>query len=108
MRIRSIAIVTFLFIASVLQAIEMTSIGEFNVSPENTPEENKVNLQKAIDWASKSGSALFVEPSEEPYPLAGGIVLRKNVSLIGVHGPTPRGTVHETKNLVNIILGQTK
>lgn len=97
MRIRSITIVTLLFIASVLQAIEMTSIREFNVSPENTPEENKVNLQKAIDWASISGSALFVEPLEEPYPVAGGIVLRKNVSLIGVHGPTPRGTVHETK-----------
>jgi hypothetical protein len=27
----------------------------------------------------------------------GGIILKKNVSLIGVHGPTPRGTRHPSK-----------
>jgi len=58
---------------------------------------NKINLQKAIDWASASGAALFVEPSDEPYFIDGGIILKKNVSLIGVHGPTHRGTVHSTK-----------
>ncbi|HEC41578.1 MAG TPA: hypothetical protein ENI20_01950 [Bacteroides sp.] len=96
---KSIVCVTALLLLTfnVMKATNETSIREFNVKPENTPEQNKVNLQKAIDWASKSGSALFVEPSEEPYPVAGGIVLRKNVSLIGVHGPTPRGTIHETK-----------
>ena len=71
-----------------------TSIQKFDVLPGNDPQTNKVNLQKAIDWAATSGSALFVEPVENPYPIAGGIVLKKNVSLIGVHGPVPRGTKH--------------
>ncbi len=80
-----------------LAASELTSIREFDVRPENSPALNKINLQKAIDWASASGAALFVEPSEEPYPVDGGIILRKNVSLVGVHGPTPRGTTHPDK-----------
>ncbi len=80
-----------------LNASEKTSIQNFDVKPENSPAVNKVNLQKAIDWASISGAALFVEPSEEPYYIDGGIILKKNVSLIGVHGPTHRGTVHKTK-----------
>ncbi len=70
------------------------SIQEFNVLPGNSARENKVNLQKAIDWASTCGAELFVEPSEDPYPIEGGIVLRKNVSLTGVHGPVGRGTRH--------------
>lgn len=70
------------------------SIRKFGVLPENSPEVNKANLQKAIDWASERGAALFVEPSETPYPVEGGIVLKKNVSLVGVHGPTPRGTIN--------------
>ncbi|MDB4584232.1 hypothetical protein N9164_13860, partial [Draconibacterium sp.] len=78
-------------------ASEKTSIRNFDVKPENSPAINKINLQKAIDWASARGAALFVEPSEEPYPIDGGIILKKNVTLIGVHGPTPRGTVHQTK-----------
>jgi hypothetical protein len=82
---------------NVIQAAEKVSIQDFDVKPENSSAVNKVNLQKAIDWASTSGSALWVEPSEEPYPIDGGIILKKNVSLIGVHGPTPRGTVHPTK-----------
>ena len=75
----------------------MISIQEFGVKPDNSPAINKVNLQKAIDWASESGAALFVEPSDEPYPIDGGIILRNNVSLVGVHGPTPRGTIHPDK-----------
>ncbi len=71
-----------------------TSIQKFEVLPGNDPQTNKVNLQKAIDWAATTGAALFVEPVEKPYPIAGGIVLKKNVSLIGVHGPVPRGTKH--------------
>jgi hypothetical protein len=74
------------------------SIRSFGVLPENSPETNKTNLQKAIDWASLSGAALFVEPSENPYEVSGGIVLKKNVSLTGVHGPVPRGTRHPEKN----------
>ncbi|MCK5103752.1 MAG: hypothetical protein KAR17_13100, partial [Cyclobacteriaceae bacterium] len=71
-----------------------TSIQKFEVLPGNDPQTNKINLQKAIDWAATSGAALFVEPVEKPYPIAGGIILKKNVSLIGVHGPVPRGTKH--------------
>lgn len=70
------------------------SIRDFNVLPENDAQVNKVNLQKAIDWASDRGAALFIEPSETAYPVDGGIILKKNVSLIGVHGPTPRGTIN--------------
>ena len=74
------------------------SIREFKVLPENDPHTNSINLQKAIDWASARGAALFVEPSEEPYALASGLILKKNVSIIGVHGPVPRGTSNQQKN----------
>lgn len=74
------------------------SIRDFNVLPENDAQVNKVNLQKAIDWASERGAALYVEPSETAYPVDGGIILKKNVSLIGVHGPTPRGTINPHLN----------
>lgn len=73
------------------------SIQEFGVKPENSAAVNKVNLQKAIDWASTIGASLWVEPSDNPYHIDGGIILKNNVSLIGVHGPTPRGTIHQTK-----------
>ncbi|WP_158861124.1 hypothetical protein [Lunatibacter salilacus] len=75
------------------------SIKEFNVLPENTPAENTSNLQKAIDWASTYGAALYIDPTDQPYSLNSGLVLKQNVSLIGVHGPTPRGTKHPTKNM---------
>jgi hypothetical protein len=86
-----------IFGINTLKATELTSIRKFGVKPGNSSAINKINLQKAIDWASASGAALFVEPSEEPYYIDGGIILKKNVSLIGVHGPTPRGTTHPTK-----------
>jgi hypothetical protein len=86
-----------LFCLNLAEAAELTSIQKFDVLPGNSPALNKANLQKAIDWASPRGAALFVEPSEDPYPMDGGLVLRKNVSLIGVHGPTPRGTSHPDK-----------
>lgn len=73
------------------------SIRDFGVSPTNTPAANKESLQKGIDWAARSGAALFVDPSEEPYPLESGLVLKRNVSLIGVHGPVGRGTRHPDK-----------
>lgn len=80
-----------------LNAAELISIQKFDVKPGNSAAINKINLQKAIDWASTSGAALYIEPSVEPYFVDGGVVLKKNVSLIGVHGPTHRGTVHSTK-----------
>ncbi len=73
------------------------SIRDFGVRPENNAKENSRYLQEAIDWASSRGAALFIEPSNEPYPMEGGIVLRQNVSLIGVHGPVGRGTRHPQK-----------
>jgi len=75
----------------------MKSIQEFGVLPTNSAQVNKDNLQKAIDWASPRGAALFVEPSDEPYPVDGGIILRVNASLVGVHGPVGRGTRHPDK-----------
>ncbi|MCF1714642.1 hypothetical protein L0U88_08400 [Flavihumibacter sp. RY-1] len=73
------------------------NIRDFNVSPKNDGKTNTRNLQKAIDWASKYGAALWVEPSDEPYALASGLILKNNVSIIGVHGPVPRATSHPTK-----------
>jgi hypothetical protein len=73
------------------------SIRHFGVSPTNSAAVNSTNLQKAIDWAARRGAALFVEPTEEPYPVAGGLLLRMNASLVGVHGPVGRGTRHPDK-----------
>ena len=74
------------------------SIQQFGVLPENAPETNRKNLQKAIEWAAPRGAALFVTPSEDPYRIGSGIILKGNVSIVGVHGPTPRGTKHPDKN----------
>lgn len=73
------------------------SLREFGVSPTNSAAVNREALQKAIDWAAPRGAAIFVEPSEDPYPVESGVVLRRNASLIGVHGPTGRGTRHPEK-----------
>lgn len=87
-----------LFICSLLWSLGvyaadgMRSIQEFKVLPTNSPEVNAKNLQRAIDWAAERGAALYVEPVSGGYRVASGIVLRQNVSLIGAHGPTGRGT----------------
>lgn len=70
----------------------MKSIKEYGVSPSNSPVQNRENLQRAIDEASKSGTALYVEPVAGGYPVAAGILLKQNVSLVGAHGPVGRGT----------------
>ncbi len=70
------------------------SIRDFGVLAENSAADNREALQAAIDWASPRGAALFIEPTEEPYPVEGGVILRQNASLIGVHGPVGRGTRH--------------
>ena len=75
----------------------MKSIRDFGVAATNDAAENTLRLQKAIDWATRRGAALFVDPSEEPYPVASGLVLKMNVSLVGVHGPVGRGTRHPDK-----------
>jgi hypothetical protein len=81
-----------MFIALAAFAQPMKSIKEYGVSPTNSPEQNRANLQRAIDAASASGAALYVEPVVGGYPVAAGIVLKQNVSLIGAHGPVGRGT----------------
>src|SRR4029077_3090417 len=73
------------------------SIRDFGVTPTNTSAVNKAALERAIDWAASRGAALFVERSDEPYPMDGGLALKMNVSLIGVHGPVGRGTRHPDK-----------
>lgn len=64
----------------------------------NTPDENRTNLQRAIDEASQTGAALYVEPVAGGYPIASGVVLKRNVSLIGAHGPVGRGTKDPNRN----------
>jgi len=96
-KMRVFKILLLLLIPFAGYAAGMRSIQEFDVLPGNTPEVNKKNLQKAIDWASASGQALWVEPVQGGYPVATGIVLKKNVSLTGVHGPTGRGTLNPAR-----------
>lgn len=76
---------------------QAVSIQKYGVLPGNTPQQNTEALQRAIDEASLSGKALFVEPCVTGYPIATGVRLRKNVSLVGVHGPTGRGTASVDK-----------
>ena len=79
MKLNSILVLMLFLSVNLAEAAETTSIQKFDVKPGNSPSKNKLNLQKAIDWASATGSALLVEPSEEPYPVDGGIILKKNV-----------------------------
>mgnify|MGYP000911342553 FL=1 len=69
-------------------------LSDFGVTPGGDPVKNAARLQEGIDWASPRGGALYVEPTDEPYRVAGGVILRQNVSFIGVHGPVGRGTRH--------------
>ena len=55
------------------------SIRSFGVLQGNSADLNKANLLKAIDWASRSGAVLFMEPSEGPCVIGSGIILKKNV-----------------------------
>lgn len=73
------------------------NLRDFGFEATQGAEANRDALQRAIDWASPRGAALWLEPSEEPYAVAGGVVLRQNVSLIGAHGPVGRGTRHPTR-----------
>lgn len=88
-----------IFVASVSASAQpMKSIQEWGVLTTNTPDENRTNLQRAIDEASQTGAALYVEPVAGGYPIASGVVLKRNVSLIGAHGPVGRGTKDPNRN----------
>jgi len=92
---RLVGFLSFLILEAAAEPYK--SLTDFGLSPTNTAAENKMAIQKAIDWASPRGAALFLEPSDEPYPVEGGIILKMNVSIIGVHGPVGRGTRHPQK-----------
>ena len=81
-----------LFTASEVYAQGYLSVQAVGVLPGNTPQTNRDNLQAAIDRMSPLGGVLYVEPVEGGYPMLGGLVLRRNVTLLGAHGPTGRGT----------------
>jgi hypothetical protein len=86
-----------LFVSTSLKAEPYRSLQELGLSPTNSGAANKIVLQKAIDWASSRGAALFLDPSDEPYAVDSGLVLKMNVSIVGVHGPVGRGTRHPSK-----------
>lgn len=73
------------------------SLKDFGLSPTNSAAQNKEAIQRAIDWAATRGASLTLDPTDEPYPVASGLVLRRNVSIVGVHGPVGRGTRHPDK-----------
>lgn len=81
-----------LFTGAAAQAQGFLSVLDVGVRPGNTPEANRDSLQAAIDRMSSRGGVLYVEPVEGGYPMQGGLVLRRNVTLLGAHGPTGRGT----------------
>jgi hypothetical protein len=86
----------FLSVA-VSKAEPYRSLRAVGLSATNSAAANKEILQKAIDAAAREGAALFLDPGDEPYPVAAGITLKRNVSIIGVHGPVGRGTRHPEK-----------
>jgi hypothetical protein len=73
------------------------SLREFGVASDKPPAENRAAMQAAIDWASGCGGVVWVEPTDEPYPMASGLVLKRNASIVGAQGPVGRGTKHATK-----------
>lgn len=75
----------------------MRSLREFGVASDKLPTENKQAMQAAIDWASSCGGVVWVESTDEPYPMASGLVLKRNASIVGAQGPVGRGTKHATK-----------
>ena len=85
-------LLALLVLAGQAKAQGWVSIQAVGVLPSNTAEENRQHLQAAIDKMSPSGGVLFVEPVEGGYPMEGGLVLKRNVTLLGAHGPTGRGT----------------
>ena len=67
---RKIVSLLLLFFAVAASSQPMKSIKEYGVSPSNNPKQNRINLQRAIDEASATGAALYVEPVAGGYPVA--------------------------------------
>ena len=87
-----IILLTFIWIAGQMKAQGWLSVQTVGVLPNNSPEVNRQHLQQAIDKMSPLGGVLYVEPTQGGYPMEGGLVLKRNVTLLGAHGPTGRGT----------------
>ena len=85
-------LITLFAVTATADAQGWISVQEVGVLPTNTAEENRKNLQEAINKMSPLGGVLYVEPVKGGYPIQGGIILRRNVTLQGAHGPTGRGT----------------
>ena len=84
--------ILLLFCSILVLAQGWLSVQAVGVLPTNSAAVNRQNLQAAIDRMSPLGGVLYVEPAEGGYPMDGGLVLRRNVTLQGAHGPTGRGT----------------
>src|ERR1044072_8616836 len=97
MLFRSLGLVLLVAMIGNAKAEPYRSLRAAGLSPTNLAAAHKEMLQNAIDAASGSGGALCLDPSEEPYPVDGGLTLKRNVSIIGVHGPVGRGTRHPEK-----------
>ena len=89
---RTIILLALVAAAGLAQAQGWASVQSVGVLPDNTPRENRQHLQEAIDNMSPLGGVLYVEPARGGYPMEGGLVLKRNVTLLGAHGPTGRGT----------------
>lgn len=89
---RTIILLALVAVAGLAQAQGWVSVQSVGVLPDNTPRENRQHLQEAIDNMSPLGGVLYVEPARGGYPMEGGLVLKRNVTLLGAHGPTGRGT----------------
>lgn len=89
---RILIYILFSILIFAAQAQGWVSVQSVGVLPSNSAEVNRQNLQQAIDRMSPLGGVLYVEPTEGGYPMEGGIVLKRNVTLLGAHGPTGRGT----------------
>lgn len=83
MMIQLVCILSLLFVYYLFSAeSNKKDIRDLGANPENCASENKIDLQKAIDWASVRGTALFVEPSDKQNLVDGGILLKMNVPLV--------------------------
>ena len=87
-----IILLTLICFAGQTRAQGWVSVQAVGVLPGNTAEVNRQHLQAAIDKMSPLGGVLYLEPVQGGYPMDGGLILRRNVTLLGAHGPTGRGT----------------
>lgn len=85
-------LLSFIAIAGQAKTQGWTSVQAVGVLPGNSAEVNRQHLQAAIDKMSPLGGVLYVEPVKGGYPMEGGLVLKRNVTLLGGQGPTGRGT----------------